>query len=628
MAPPPWTTPEQTEWLTQRKGEYLDAQKHSRLPTWLTALYHDWFIHWPEHNIHFPGIDPKKLTDQQKAVLADAIIKRHGQLRSWFRNHHSESRAARGIPASITAELKKGKPGRAPHAREVYCRLFYDEEKKNTVNQDLKAERVALGRKLTRAETMTITRRRVDAWYTDASEEIKNQVAAKLEEETQAKRVTTTPADVSSERTPEEYQQSISTAPGIIDRILEPVFNETGWCITIIAAGPSPVEGGDIKTFAVHLGRNTSGHTLDQAVPDFRERYIRPMIHFAKGVYPKEVRLKRAILNSAVNLRGASEPSPGPSAKPGREASQSGSAPVTSSATPEMLPNPSVSTGSPASSPSRSVSSQLADPSDALSMLAGTAVAQAAQLQPGTGYEHMGPGMPFTFSESSSFPTSWQSAPVSTPPGLGEWDIDMDDDDPLRAVRDAMFADMTPGDLFLPVLPTILPTPNAAADVATSGAAPATTAVGTIPDPLASIPFVPAAFAPAVESTVALAVPAVSVAPAVSMPAICNGPAVSVIPTVQDAPVFSSPAIMPAVSGASTAAPAVVPAVSVAPAVVPANAPADAQDDASACRRSHRQRRAPPRADASPPRSLAAPDDMAFELKARWLARYPSDSYM
>ena len=43
---------------------------------------------------------------------------------------------------------------------------------------------------------------------------------------------------------------AINTAPGVIQRLLQPVADDSGWVITVIAAGPCPEEGGAIRSFS------------------------------------------------------------------------------------------------------------------------------------------------------------------------------------------------------------------------------------------------------------------------------------------------------------------------------------------------------------------------------------------
>lgn len=88
--------------------------------------------------------------------------------------------------------------------------MFYDEEKKAVVNQELSAEREALGRKLTKAETMKITRHRIDTFFENASEEIKEEVSARVDQVKAARKAPLPPADSRRVRSPEEYQKYVA----------------------------------------------------------------------------------------------------------------------------------------------------------------------------------------------------------------------------------------------------------------------------------------------------------------------------------------------------------------------------------------------------------------------------------
>ncbi|KAI0753504.1 hypothetical protein C8Q80DRAFT_1096465 [Daedaleopsis nitida] len=259
MPPPSWTTREQWAWLFERKGACADARRRGRLSPWLTTVYHDFFIRWPECDIPF-GPNAPKLTPEQEVELADAIETRQNQIYVWFKNHRSRTaRDSRGVPAAITQSLMKGK-GRAPQAREVFCRMFYDDEKKAVVERDLTAERKVVGRKLDRREVLRITRARVDTMFSEAGDEVRAQVEARVAEE-KALRAVSLPTEGGSQM-PQDYQKfhtchmltmttsAIDAAPTLIEQLLEPIAQQTGWCYTVVAAGPSPENNGDIHSFA------------------------------------------------------------------------------------------------------------------------------------------------------------------------------------------------------------------------------------------------------------------------------------------------------------------------------------------------------------------------------------------
>ncbi|TFK83610.1 hypothetical protein K466DRAFT_602701 [Polyporus arcularius HHB13444] len=230
--------------------------------------------------------------------LCAGSILRRAKIINWFNNHKNRNRNAHSLPASITAAILKGSGSckRLPQAREVYCRHFYNAEQRAAAKAELAAERARLGRKLTRKERMTLSRRRVDAFYDAEPADIKAQVLAKLEEEKQA--LLSVPPPTTSEktqRTPQEYQTAIDRAPEVIHKLLQPVADDSGWVIHVTGAGPCPEQGGDIRSFSVHFGDNKFGQSLGEAVEDYREKFIRPLRSFAKSVYPPEVRRSRAL---------------------------------------------------------------------------------------------------------------------------------------------------------------------------------------------------------------------------------------------------------------------------------------------------------------------------------------------
>lgn len=104
------------------------------------------------------------------------------------------------------ALLAATKGTRAPQAREVFCRLYYyDDDKKAIVQAELDTLRARLGRKLTRSETMTVSRQRLDQMYADSDEKVKAAVAERLEVERVESMVNINPENTVS-RTPQEYQ--------------------------------------------------------------------------------------------------------------------------------------------------------------------------------------------------------------------------------------------------------------------------------------------------------------------------------------------------------------------------------------------------------------------------------------
>ncbi|TFK80126.1 hypothetical protein K466DRAFT_504424 [Polyporus arcularius HHB13444] len=271
MAPKGWTRGEQQPWLQSRVPACVEARRHGRFGTWVTTVHHDWFLRWPERR-ELWGEWEGPLTPEQLQILGDAIEKRRQQIINWYNNHKNRNRDAQTLPASITAAIAQpdGPRRRCPQAREVYCRLYYDAEKRKVVKGLLAEERARLQRKLTNQERLAISRGRIDAWYAAESEDVKAAVLAKLEDETQEMKAAPPPPprDLTT-RMPQEYQMYVSTgpvawclayltlylsaidrAPGLIQRLIQPVADDSGWVITVIGAGPCPDQGGEIRSFS------------------------------------------------------------------------------------------------------------------------------------------------------------------------------------------------------------------------------------------------------------------------------------------------------------------------------------------------------------------------------------------
>ena len=76
MAPVPWTTDEQKEWLTQQLPAYQKCSETGSFSKFWPVLYEGFNEKWPEKNVLWPTDTPTVLTDTQKGQLREAICKR------------------------------------------------------------------------------------------------------------------------------------------------------------------------------------------------------------------------------------------------------------------------------------------------------------------------------------------------------------------------------------------------------------------------------------------------------------------------------------------------------------------------------------------------------------------------
>ncbi|EIW59144.1 uncharacterized protein TRAVEDRAFT_121953 [Trametes versicolor FP-101664 SS1] len=270
MAPPTWTTPEQSEWLVSMKPAFHEARVKGRQKTWHASLCLSWFVKWPEIKVLFGDVLDKDLTPEQRETLAAAELKRKAQLTRWYQNHASESRTARAAAAPLPREVTGlTKTRRAPHAREVYIRMYYDEARRDRVRAALEAARNGSTQPLSRAQTFSITRKTLEEIYEAEPAEVKDAVARRVDTERRLLAIPAANANAAPNRTPEDYQRyvshpcpshaahlidginsAINAAPGWLERIVSPIADVCGWCFTVVGAGPSPQEGGEIASFA------------------------------------------------------------------------------------------------------------------------------------------------------------------------------------------------------------------------------------------------------------------------------------------------------------------------------------------------------------------------------------------
>jgi hypothetical protein len=70
MAPPNRTTPEQREFLSTRRPQFLEYQKEKRLSEFWSVLDRDWFTCWPEFGVAEAEHEPAGHPLRKKAAEA------------------------------------------------------------------------------------------------------------------------------------------------------------------------------------------------------------------------------------------------------------------------------------------------------------------------------------------------------------------------------------------------------------------------------------------------------------------------------------------------------------------------------------------------------------------------------
>ena len=74
MAPKGWTTPDQYKFLSDRIGDYLDAQKQKNLTAFFSDVSNDWFRLFPESTGLFgPDSSATPLSKEDMEQLGAAL---------------------------------------------------------------------------------------------------------------------------------------------------------------------------------------------------------------------------------------------------------------------------------------------------------------------------------------------------------------------------------------------------------------------------------------------------------------------------------------------------------------------------------------------------------------------------
>ncbi|OBZ68738.1 hypothetical protein A0H81_11112 [Grifola frondosa] len=298
MAPPPWTTPAELAWLKERAERYLGHQKQGTLPKFWTELLREWHSTFPEKERLF-GADVEQLSPEQTNQYEEALKFRTKRLKEWFANHHNpKGRSAMNVKPLAAAIATKIKKTRLPTMAEVYSTHYYDERIKPRVEAELQGKEVSQGQRL------VLIRRLASEMFSNESDGVKAEI---VEERARLQLVKAAKPDKGvhvtdvDQLSPELIQKNIDDLPAVVGRFLEDITMATGYSFSLLGGGPSPKEGGRIRTFSYHLGRNSLGLDFSDVFGDFQKTVIGPYGQFLQGVYPPEVCARRVLFPIAAS---------------------------------------------------------------------------------------------------------------------------------------------------------------------------------------------------------------------------------------------------------------------------------------------------------------------------------------
>ncbi|GBE89967.1 hypothetical protein SCP_1702930 [Sparassis crispa] len=191
------------------------------------------------------------------------------------------------------AALKDFIPKDADHVKrlsqavEVYSHLYYKEKVKADVDAEIKAVTVIrhLTQKRYEAETLEV--------HADIAAEVKQMKAQHEAEKAQTEEV-----HAHGEFSPAEYQRMLYNMPAVFDQFLGAMAKATGWRFSVFGGGPSPEDGGNLRSMVFHSAEGSNDVKFGDTIPEFEAHFMEPFGWFLTMAFPMAVRQKRALATS------------------------------------------------------------------------------------------------------------------------------------------------------------------------------------------------------------------------------------------------------------------------------------------------------------------------------------------
>ncbi|KAJ6451805.1 hypothetical protein C8R45DRAFT_1223757 [Mycena sanguinolenta] len=311
MAPPPWTTPEQREFLTAQLPLFIQRQAEGKLHLFWPPLMEAWFQKYPEHtllNLPLPADkDGRELTPDELARLGAAIKARRSvsfqhialrmdtshtevEIENWIRNQRKKigSAAEDAVPSTTNAmpiEIfqKRNKVAIVEALTAAgYDALNVDQDPDEADDwtdefQDTPAARA----KRTRSARMRMRTRVVQDMWAEASPEERAAVEAAIEEEKRALTEEEQRAELDPQQaTPEERLQAIDSLDAVFGGVHRAAYLASGWVGMSIFGGPNPRMNGDLTLKIVCFGETPSGNDFEACCMDFDKNITQPFQDF------------------------------------------------------------------------------------------------------------------------------------------------------------------------------------------------------------------------------------------------------------------------------------------------------------------------------------------------------------
>ncbi|EMD34959.1 hypothetical protein CERSUDRAFT_96874 [Gelatoporia subvermispora B] len=272
MPPPKKSTPEQLEFLISLVPLFRQYQQKKMPRLFFPLAETQWFDRWPEWKQLFDSNVMPVLTEAETKEYQTAISERKQRLKDWFNNY-------------------KGDLGRKTMRTKPLSAWL--------VNMVQPVVHAYVQSRLETGETiesyLSIVKRLTRECFENETDEIKNEIEAMREIERSALAMVLEDEEQEQSNTLESYKRSLDDFPAVVSQLIAELHRQTGWCITIMAGGPDPSDGGAICVMSGHARVGESGHNYTKADPNFSSMSINLFIRFVKSVFPKEICITRAL---------------------------------------------------------------------------------------------------------------------------------------------------------------------------------------------------------------------------------------------------------------------------------------------------------------------------------------------
>ncbi|KAF9487346.1 hypothetical protein BDN71DRAFT_1436928 [Pleurotus eryngii] len=222
-------------------------------------------------------------------------------LKCWYYNHNKPKHV---LPFGhiVKKALQGKKAKRRPQLTEVYCHLFYKERILHHVKAKVNRLTTLHGKKPTHGMKLQLVCNYAITLLDLEPAEIKNKVEGEYERYKEEVEKIQKEATM----TPQAYAEAIDTIGAHFDAFSKVLGEITGWKFTLLAGGLNPMNGGRIRTIAVHHGENHAGLSFGEA--DVKSAMGAAFGSFLQAVYtPSECAARSLYPEGAV--QGASSPS-------------------------------------------------------------------------------------------------------------------------------------------------------------------------------------------------------------------------------------------------------------------------------------------------------------------------------